>query len=63
MKQLKQLNKVVYAELVENEAARKSDTALLMGVFKRLGIDTQKSFAELRKEREEVFKQYAKGAV
>lgn len=46
-KKLLKLKNVVYAELVENEQARKSDTELLLGVFKRLGINTQNSFAEL----------------
>lgn len=47
MKRLKKLESVVYAELAENEASRKSDTVLLLGCFKRMGIDTSKSFAEL----------------
>ncbi len=47
MRKLVELKKVVYAELVENEQARRNDTELLLGVFKRLGIDTRKSFAEL----------------
>lgn len=47
MQKLVELKKVVYAELVENEQARSSDTELLLGVFKRLGINTQESFAEL----------------
>lgn len=47
MKRLKRLESIVRAELTENEAARKSDTALLMGCFERMGIDTTKSFAEL----------------
>lgn len=46
MKRLKRLESIVRAELIENEAARKSDTALLMGCFERMGIDTR-SFAEL----------------
>lgn len=49
MQSLKKLESVVYAELVENEAARMSDTALLMGCFRRMGVDTSKSFAELAK--------------
>lgn len=47
MKRLKRLESIVRAELTENEAARKSDTALLMGCFERMGIDTTRSFAEL----------------
>ena len=47
MQKLVELKKVVYAELVENEQARRNDMELLLGVFKRLGIDTRKSFAEL----------------
>lgn len=47
MKRLKRLESIVRAELTENEAARKSDTALLMGCFERVGIDTSRSFAEL----------------
>jgi len=47
MQKLGELKKVVYAELVENEQARSSDTELLLGVFKRLGINAQESFAEL----------------
>lgn len=46
-KSLAQLKKVVYAELVENEQARGNDTELVLGVFKRLGINTQESFANL----------------
>ena len=49
MQKLVELKKVVYAELVENEQARRNDTELLLGVFKRLGIDTRKSFAELER--------------
>ena len=49
MQKLVELKKVVYAELVENEQARSSDTELLLGVFKRLGINAQESFAELAK--------------
>lgn len=44
MQKLVELKKVVYAELVENEQARRNDMELLLGVFKRLGIDTRKSF-------------------
>ena len=44
MEQLRQLNDLVRVELTENVAARKSDMALIMGVFKRQGIDTSKSF-------------------
>lgn len=47
MKRLKRLESIVRAELTENEVARKSDTALLMGCFERMGIDTTRSFAEL----------------
>ena len=47
MQKLVELKKVVYAELVEHEQARSSDTELLLGVFKRLGINAQESFAEL----------------
>lgn len=47
MSKLVELKKVVYAELVENEQARSNDTELLLGVFKRLGINTQESFASL----------------
>ena len=47
MEQMRQLNDIVRVELTENVAARKSDMALIMGVFKRQGIDTSKSFAEL----------------
>lgn len=50
MKRLKKLESIVRAELTENEAARKSDTALLVGCFKRMGIDTSRSFAELAAE-------------
>lgn len=46
-KKLAELKEVVYAELVENEQSRRSDTELLLGVFKRLGINTQESFASL----------------
>ena len=42
-KKLAELKDVVYAELVENEQARRSDTELLLGVFKRLGINTQEA--------------------
>ena len=48
MKRLKRLESIVRAELTENEAARKSDTALLMGCFERMGIDTTRSFMSLR---------------
>jgi hypothetical protein len=44
---LRTLNRLVYAELSENENARKSDIALIIGVFKRQGIDTRKSFEAL----------------
>ncbi len=47
MEQLRQLNDLVRVELTENVAARKSDMTLILGVFKRQGIDTTKSFAEL----------------
>ena len=47
MQKLVELKKVVYAELVENEQARSSDTELLLGVFRRLGINAQEPFAEL----------------
>lgn len=47
MQKLVELKKVVHAELVENEQARRSDAELLLGVFKRLGINTQESFASL----------------
>lgn len=47
MQKLVELKKVVYAELVENEQARSNDTELLLGVFRRLGINTQEPFAEL----------------
>lgn len=47
MQKLVELKKVVYAELVENEQARCNDTELLLGVFRRLGINTQEPFAEL----------------
>ena len=40
MKRLNELKTVVYAELVENESARRNDTALVMGVLKRIGVDT-----------------------
>lgn len=96
MKTLMRLQDYVLEELTENEDARKSDIELLMGVFKRMGIDTGKSFKELaengqlgqmesitrarrkvqadhpelrdgrtvevRREREEVFRDYAKTA-
>ena len=35
MKKLQELKKIVYAELMENEDAIRSDTALIMGVCKR----------------------------
>ena len=47
MKRLNELKTVVYAELVENESARRNDTALVMGVLKRIGVDTSRPFAEL----------------
>lgn len=47
LKRLNELKTVVYAELVENESARRNDTALVMGVLKRIGIDTSRPFAEL----------------
>lgn len=47
MKRLKRLESIVHAELIENETARKSDTALLLGCFRRMGVDTTRSFAEL----------------
>lgn len=47
MKKLQELKKIVYAELMENEEAIRSDTALIMGVCKRLGIDTSESYADL----------------
>lgn len=47
MENLRQVQKLVEEELTENEAARKCDAALIMGVFKRQGIDVTKSFAEL----------------
>ncbi len=45
--QLKKLNDLVRVELTENAAARKSDITLILGVFKRQGIDTAKSFEQL----------------
>ena len=48
MKRLKRLESIVRAELTENEAARKSDTALLMGCFERMGIDTSSRLRSLR---------------
>lgn len=47
MKKLQELKKIVYAELMENEEAIRSDTALIMGVCRRLGINTDESYAEL----------------
>ena len=47
MKRLKRLESIVRAELTENEASRKSDTALLLGCFARMGIDTRRPFADL----------------
>ncbi len=47
MKRLNELKTVVYAELTENEFSRKNDAALVMGVLKRIGVDTQRSFADL----------------
>ncbi len=47
MERLNKLKTVVYAELVENESARRNDTALVMGVLKRIGVDTSRPFAEL----------------
>lgn len=52
MEKLNKLTDVVLAELKENVEARRSDTVLLMGVFKRMGIDTRKSFEELAKDGE-----------
>ena len=48
-KQLKQLKSIVYAELIENPQACKNDTALIIGVFKRLGINTAESYESLAK--------------
>ncbi len=47
MKKLLRLQKYVETELRENPSSRKSDTELLLGVFKRLGIDTSESFESL----------------
>ena len=47
MKRLNELKTVIYAELTENEFSRKNDAALVMGVLKRIGVDTQRSFADL----------------
>lgn len=48
MKRLKRLESIVRAELTENEAARKSDTALLMGCFERMGTTHQGRLRSLR---------------
>jgi len=48
-KELKQLKSIVYAELIENPQACKNDTALIIGVFKRLGINTAESYESLAK--------------
>ena len=47
METLKRINELVRAELTENPAARKSDITLILGVFKRQGIDASKSFEQL----------------
>ncbi len=47
MEKLKHLDDLVYQELTENPTSRKSDIALILGIFRRTGVDTTKSFAEL----------------
>ena len=47
MKRLNELKTVVYADLVENDSARRNDSALVMGDLKRIGVDTSRPFAEL----------------
>jgi len=47
MEKLLQLQQHVKAELEENPSSRQSDIVLIMGVFRRTGVDTGKSFAEL----------------
>lgn len=37
----------VHAELEYNKFARKNDNELILGVMKRLGVDTNASFAEV----------------
>ena len=47
METLKRIHDLVQVELTENPAARKSDITLILGVFKRQGIDASKSFESL----------------
>lgn len=47
METLKKIHDLVRAELTENPAARKSDITLILGVFKRQGVDASKSFEQL----------------
>ena len=44
---MKQVTACVHAELRSNEAARKNDNALIIGVLHRLGIDTSVPFDQL----------------
>lgn len=44
---MKQVTACIHAELRSNEAARKNDNALIIGVLHRLGIDTSVPFDQL----------------
>lgn len=47
MVKLKKIEEMVHKELIENPITRTSDMALILSIFKKTGIDTQKPFAEL----------------
>ncbi len=46
-KSLRETIQCVQAELVCNPFSRKNDNELILGVLKRLGVDTNASFAEV----------------
>lgn len=45
MVKLKKIEEMVHKELIENPITRTSDMALILSIFKKTGIDTQKPFA------------------
>lgn len=47
MENLMQLKNIVFAELNDNPETRKSDAKLIVGCFKRMGIDVSSSFENL----------------
>lgn len=47
MDNLKQIKKLVMAELKQNPVSRKSDQILFLGVCRRMGVDTSHSFDDL----------------